>query len=150
MKNRFLIGLIFLLSGLFFLLKAHISNYFSIFLFLVGILFLILYITLKTYGFLVIGGIASGLGLALLFQYKSKTLFFIFSGLGFLLIYILGFLKKKSPKWPLLPACFLIGIGIYEELQRAGLIPYGIFKEILKYWPVILIIIGLYLIFKKK
>ncbi len=150
MKNKLFLGLILILLGVFFLLKTHISDNFSLFLLLVGIFFLILFLITKIYGLLIPGGILTGLGLALIYQNRSSALFFIFFGLGFILIYILGLIKGKSPFWPLIPGGIFLGIGIYEELLNRGIIPYNFIKKISPYWPVILIIIGLYLIFKKK
>ncbi len=150
MKNRLFLGLILILVGVFFLLKTQIPDNFSLFLLLSGTFFLILYLITKVYGLLVPGGILTGLGLGLTFQGKSSALFFIFLGFGFISIYVLGLIRGKSPLWPIIPGGILLGIGIYEELLNRGLIPYNFVKKISPYWPVILIIIGLYLIFKKK
>jgi len=150
MKNKLLLGLILILVGVFFLLKTQISDNFSLFLLLSGVFFLILYLITKVYGLLIPGGILTGLGFGLIYQGKNSALFFIFLGIGFILIYILGLIRGKSPIWPIIPGGILLGIGIYEELLNRGLIPYNFVKKITPYWPVILIIIGLYLIFKKK
>lgn len=150
MKNRLFLGLVLILVGVFFLLKTQISDNFSLFLLLSGIFFLILYLITKIYGLLIPGGILTGLGSGLTFQGKSSALFFIFLGLGFISIYILGLIRGKSPLWPVIPGGILLGIGVYEELLNRGLIPYNFVKKISPYWPVILIVIGLYLIFKKK
>lgn len=150
MKNKLLLGLILILLGLFFLLKTHISDNFSLFVLLVGVFFIILYLITKVYGLLIPGGILTGLGLGLIYQDRSQALFFIFLGLGFILIYILGLIRGKSPLWPIIPGGILLGMGIYEELLYREVIPYNFVKKISPYWPVILIIIGLYLIFKKK
>lgn len=150
MKNKLFLGLILILLGLFFLLKTQISDHFSLFILLVGVFFLVLYLITKVYGLLIPGGILTGLGFGLIYQDKNNALFFIFLGLGFILIYILGLIRGKSPLWPVIPGGILLGIGIYEELLARGVIPYNFIKKFSPYWPVILIIIGLYLIFKKK
>lgn len=150
MKNKLFLGLVLILLGFFFLLRIHISDNFSLFLLLAGIFFLILYVITKIYGILIPGGILTGLGLGLIYQGKSSSIFFIFLGCGFLLIYLLGFMKGKSHPWPLIPGGILLGIGVYEELLLRNIIPYDFIKTISPYWPVILIIIGLYLILKKK
>lgn len=150
MKNKLFLGLILILLGFFFLLKTHISDHFSLFLLLAGVFFLILYFITKVYGLLIPGGVLTGLGFGLIYQDKSSPLFFVFFGLGFILIYIFGLIKGKSPLWPIIPGGILLGIGVYEELLSRDIIPYNFIKKISFYWPIILIIIGLYLIFKKK
>lgn len=150
MKNKLLLGLILILLGVFFLLKTQISDHFSLFLLLAGVFFLILYFITKVYGLLIPGGVLTGLGFGLIYQEKSSPLFFIFLGLGFILIYLFGLIKGKSPLWPIIPGGIMLGIGIYEELILRDIIPSTFIKKITPYWPVILIIIGLYLIFKKK
>ncbi len=150
MKNRLILGLIFILFGTFFLLKDQISNYFSLFLLLLGIFFVVIYLITKTYGFLIPGSIFLGIGVGLFLEDKNPAYFLISFGLGFILIYILGFIYKKSPPWPLIPGAIFLGMGIYKILIYRGIIPKGFFEVVLPYWPVVLIIIGIYLILKKK
>ncbi len=150
MKNRLILGLIFILFGTFFLLKNQISDYLSLFLLLLGVFFIVIYLINKKYGFLIPGGILTGIGVGLFLEDKYPPYFLISFGLGFILIYILGLLYKKSPLWPLIPGAIFLGMGIYKILIYRGIIPKGIFETLLPYWPIILILIGIYLILKKR
>jgi hypothetical protein len=63
--------------------------------------------------------------------------FLIGPGIGFFLMYLIG----EREKGLLVPASVLTGIGVLFLFRYSG---------VLRYWPVILIIIGLVLIFKRQ
>ena len=79
----------------------------------------------------------------------SGTLFFMFFGTVFLLIYILHtmHIKKGEGKWPL-----YISIGLYAFslfIYLVEVVDLRIVENIVeKYWPIIFIIIGVIVLFK--
>lgn len=149
-------GIVLILAGVLWLVKPHIELSGGTFLMGLGLLFLVLWAFFAKYGFLVPGGILLGLGTGLWAspmgaEGTGRILFFLSFGVGFILIYLLDRLRRgKSPLWPLVPGGVLAGIGAYMAAERQGWIPPGM-VEYLKYlWPVLLIILGLYLLIKRK
>ena len=156
MKGRMFFGIVLILAGVLWLVKPHIELGGGTFLMGLGLLFLVLWAFFAKYGFLVPGGILLGLGTGLwtapmAAEGTGRILFFLSFGAGFILIYLLDRLRRgQSPLWPLVPGGVLAGIGAYMAAERQGWIPPGM-VEYLKYlWPILLILLGLYLLFRKK
>lgn len=71
----------------------------------------------------------------------------IVTGLSFLM----SFVNRPNDYALLLPAMTLIGIGVLFLLTNVGVIySFEIWENFEKFWPILLIILGLYLILKKR
>ncbi|HSK93500.1 MAG TPA: hypothetical protein VLA76_05525 [Candidatus Angelobacter sp.] len=109
--------------------------------------FLIAYAVTRNYGFLVPGGILTGLGLGIVWETSGPTaggVVLIGLGLGFVSIWLVDMLMKHTPVpwWPLVPGGILATIGFLVETGREGML-----SELSWLWPVALIAIGLVLLF---
>lgn len=109
--------------------------------------FLVAYAVTRNYGFLVPGGILTGLGLGIVWETSAATaggVVLIGLGLGFVTIWAIDLLMKHTPApwWPLIPGGILATIGFLVETGREGLV-----SELSWLWPVALIAIGLVLLF---
>lgn len=108
----------------------------------IGGAFLIAYAATRQYGFLVPGGIMTGLGLGIIWETQVEAgggAVLIGLGLGFVSIYLIDALVRQSAAlwWPIIPGGILAGIGILVETEREGLL-----DELELLWPVALIVLG--------
>ena len=151
MKTKdIIIGLVLIGLGLLFLadnldiVELDFSSLWPILVLLFGLAFVLSFLhNRKNYGLLMPATIFTLYGL--LFWYCSLTdwnnmhslwpLFLIGPGLGFYLMYLLGGKEKGL----LVPAGILVGLGLIFLLR---------FNIMLKYWSLILIVMGVYLIYK--
>ena len=117
-----------------------------LFLILVGGVFAAGYFYKKAFGLLIPGGILIGLGSGLAYEdlYSSwhvdaeSALFGL--GVGFLLIYVVSLLYERVNRWwPLIPGAVLVIAG-FPEWEWAD--------QILDFWPVAVMAIGLFLLFR--
>ncbi|MFQ5527477.1 MAG: hypothetical protein ACE5GX_14585 [Thermoanaerobaculia bacterium] len=143
-QGKLTAGAILIVIGLAFFLAPRFDIFESEYLFLVmGLAFMAGYFVRRIYGLLVPGGILFGLGL-------GATLDDAFArwgdgdqiglGLGFVLIYVIALVyQRRSHWWPLVPGGILIVSGIDKTQDVA----YYLFKN----WPLILVIVGVFLIF---
>jgi hypothetical protein len=111
---------------------------------LVGLIFLAVFLVTRNYGFLVPGGIVTGVGVGIVLAMEDQGrvgggLFLVSLGLGFVGIFILGalFRLRENHPWPLIPGGILCTIGLitlagtrYDEAARFA-------------WPAALIVLGL-------
>lgn len=113
---------------------------------LVGAIFLVAFLATRQYGFLVPGGIVSGVGVGIVLASEDPTgtrgpLFLVALGVGFVSIWLLGLLFRvpQSHWWPLIPGGILVTVGI------AGLLgPEA--QQYLDYWPIVLVVIGVLIV----
>lgn len=111
----------------------------------IGAAFIVAFVHQRSYGYLVPGGILTGIGLGMLFE---RGLFFSVAdpmqlgiGLGFLLIYVLDSLVTRTAGgwWPLIPGGILTFVGLAQNTDyiewffRGG-------------WSLVLVAIGLVLV----
>lgn len=113
----------------------------------IGAGFLVAYAATRAYGFLVPGGIMTGLGLGIIWEVQyggGGGAVLIGLGLGFLSIYLVDAAARRTPAgwWPLIPGGILATIGVLVEAGREGLL-----ADISRLWPIILIVIGAWLVF---
>jgi hypothetical protein len=127
-------------------------------LFLPGLalIFLVAGVTGRRPGLVIPGGILAGIGVGAILtqvplfflanQAKGGIFMLTFAG-GWVLITFLSPLAGRPMLWPLIPAAFMGVIGLGLVLGQAGL-------QILQLagvgWPVILIALGLYLVFRRR
>ncbi len=145
-RRRVLPGIMLIVIGVVFLLaqQAVVAA--------IGIAFLVAFFYARNYGLLVPGGIMTGLGLGIVYQSQSQVkagwAVVLGLGLGFISIYLFDVMtggRRGAQWWPLLPGGVLAVIGL---LQAGG--QYGVTGAIGRWWPLILIAIGVYLLFRRR
>lgn len=112
----------------------------------IGAGFLVAYAVTRHYGFLVPGGILTGLGLGIVWEVSSPTaggVVLIGLGLGFLSIWVVDAVMKHTPVawWPIIPGGILGTIGFLVETGREGLL-----ADLNWLWPAALIVVGVILL----
>jgi hypothetical protein len=136
------IGLAFLAGQLI----PHAGDYIVV---AIGLTFLAAFLVTREYGFLVPGGIVTGVGTGIVFAsnlpgVEGGSLFMLSLGFGFIAIWVIGlvFRVRENHPWPLIPGLILGGIGAaslagtrYSEIGRYG-------------WPIALIALGAILLIR--
>jgi hypothetical protein len=137
-------GVILIVLGIAFLVGQLLPNAGQYVPLLVGLSFLAVFLATRNYGFLVPGGIVTGVGVGIVLATEDQGrvgggLFLISLGLGFIAIYLLAalFRIRENHPWPFIPGGILVTVGV---VTLAGT-RYG---EIARYiWPAALIVLGL-------
>lgn len=115
----------------------------------IGIAFLVAYSATSQYGFLIPGAIMTGLGVGIIYQtrYGGGAAVVLGLGLGFVAIYVAGAVRHQFAGnwWPLIPGGVLTGIGLLAAANQQGLA-----GDVARWWPVLLIAFGLYLIVRRR
>ena len=156
-RNDLAGGIVLIGLGLFFLVSrlVDLDNWALLFLPALGAIFMIWGILAREGGLMIPGGIISGIGWGSYFIAGSSALdsgineggvFMVIFGLGFMSITLFSLIfAQETHWWALIPGGIISGIG-------AALLFGGVFLEALEilgtYWPVILILIGIYVIFQ--
>ncbi|NUM47429.1 MAG: hypothetical protein HUU38_22230 [Anaerolineales bacterium] len=156
-RNRIISGLVLILLGGLFLVNqiVEIPSVGKLFLPGLGLIFLIWGMITRTGGLLIPGGILIGLGAGI---YLSETLglegeqepgvFMLAFGGGFVLITLLSLVfSNEKHWWALIPGGILATIGAALYMGGAAL---DILEMIGKFWPVILIVMGVWIIFRRR
>lgn len=156
-SNRWVSGAILIVLGTFLLITQFfdLPNAGMLFLPALGAIFLLWGIFTRTSGLLVPGGILSGIGVG---SYLMDVLplsgdqdggvFLLSFGAGFALITLLSVIfTSDKHTWALIPGGILAAIGAMILMGGAAL---EVLETFGKFWPVILIILGLYVIFKRR
>lgn len=113
----------------------------------IGGAFLVAYAFTRQYGFLVPGGIMTGLGLGVIWETQTAPagggVVVIGLGLGFLSIYVIDLLVRGSAAlwWPIIPGGILAAIGVLIETEQGGLL-----AGMQWVWPVLLIAVGAFVL----
>jgi hypothetical protein len=117
-----------------------------------GVAFLLGRVTTGRYGYAVPAGILLAVGSYIGLQnqeafqsIRGGGLFFVLLGLGFALVYVIG--ARPAAIWPLFPATVLIGLG----LPPFGFASLGVLASlswIVGYWPLVLVLLGAWLLFR--
>jgi hypothetical protein len=146
------LGVVFLLSNL-----VPDRGRGALILFGVGAAFAVGRLTTGRYGYAVPAGLLMALAgyiLALEFNafavqshsISGAGLFFVLLGLGFVAVYVIGL--RPAVIWPLFPAVILVGLGLVL-LGAASLGPLASMSWIASYWPVALMLLGAWLLFRE-
>ncbi|MGC8838376.1 MAG: hypothetical protein ACP5UM_08165 [Anaerolineae bacterium] len=141
------VGALLILLGILFFLAQFVQFEGWVFLLGLGIIFLAVGWLLRTYGFLIPGGILAGLGVGIAAgnvlpeDGGQGGAVLLGLGLGFILVWLLGWaiLQEKHP-WPLIPGGIL---GVLGALLLAGAWGLQVLELLGKFWPVILVVIGI-------
>jgi hypothetical protein len=141
------LGVVFLLSNL-----VPERGRGGLFVLGLGAAFMIGRLTTGRYGYAVPAGILMAIGAHISLQDLGVTrgvasggLFFMLLGLGFAAAYMIGL--RPQAIWPLFPATVLIGLGLVL-LGASSLGPLASFGWISAYWPVALVLLGVWLMFR--
>lgn len=108
------------------------------------------YAVTRHYGYLVPGGILSGLGLGIVWQEQvlrdAGGAVLVGLGAGFLSIYLIDAFVRRSRAlwWPIIPGGITLTIGLMLE---AG--PGGTLVRFAPLWPIVLIVIGAALVLRQ-
>ncbi|HEY1292248.1 MAG TPA: hypothetical protein VGJ60_04075 [Chloroflexota bacterium] len=112
-------------------------------------------LTTGRYGYAVPAGILLAIGAYILIHefdvlgvqgVSSAGLFFVLLGLGFGAVYAIGL--RPTEVWPLFPAVILVGLGLVL-LGASSLGPLASLSWIASYWPVALVLLGAWLLFRE-
>src|SRR5215831_9013286 len=120
-----------------------------------GAAFAIGRLTTGRYGYAVPAGILLAIGVYILIHefnvpgvqgISSAGLFFALLGLGFAAVYAIGL--RPTEIWPLFPAVILVGLGLVL-VGASSLGPLASMSWIASYWPVALVLLGAWLLFRE-
>jgi hypothetical protein len=145
-QRSFVPGLILIALGIFLFVVQATGVGAEAIVAVIGVGFLLAYALTRQYGFLVPGGILTGLGLGIVWEVTAPTaggVVLIGLGSGFLAIWVVDALMKHTPVpwWPIIPGGILATIGFLVETGRQGLL-----AELNWLWPATLIVVGVILV----
>jgi hypothetical protein len=142
--NRMLPGLILIALGVIFLLsRTFVALSGAVLLGGLGALFIFAYFATRKYGWLIPGSILAGLGFGELIGWSSLGL-----GLGFIGIFVIDVIVRgKSHWWPLIPGVIITLDALGD---RANVVIAPLRNLISNWWPLLLIVIGLWLLFQNR
>ena len=109
----------------------------------IGVGFLMAYAATRTYGFLIPGGIMTGLGVGIVIETQAVGSqgepVLLGLGIGFLALYAVDAIVRRSEAlwWPVIPGGILSTIGVLVGTGREGWL-----DDAGSWWPAILIVIG--------
>ena len=158
-RNTMVGGALLVAIGLLVLLAQNIKveSLGLLFLPALGGLFLIAGIVGRQVGFIIPGGILTGIGLGTIFTQNPQLavndsaqggVFFIGFALGWLLIPVLSKLfTSETQWWPLIPGTIMALIGGGLMLGGAAL---NVLEFAGRWWPLILVALGLIIIVRRK
>jgi hypothetical protein len=150
MSGTWVAGLVLVGLGGYLLIARWIPDAGQYIVLAIGLILLIVFFATGEYGFLVPGGIVSGIGagIPLSIAYAGQLgggLFLISMGVGFLLIWVLALLfrvHERNP-WPLVPGLVLGTVGAALASGERG---RGVADAIATGWPIVLVVAGLLLL----
>jgi len=145
-KGQIIAGIILILVGISISgLRQLIGFHENSFMLLLGSLFIAAYFYKDNYGLLIPGCIIFGVGLSSThfgFVRSYSQFNTLGLGVGFIGIFVIDLINKgKTHWWPLIPGGILTIIGLSSS-------PFNLWKFFNLGWPVILIILGLWIIAK--
>lgn len=148
-SRRSVAGLILIVLGVLVLLGQRLAVGGEAVVALIGIAFLTAYALTRQYGFLVPGGIMTGLGIGIIYENRlngNGAPVLLGLGVGFLAIYAISSLRGRMPGdwWPLIPGTVLAVIGLMLAADATGAL-----ATVGRWWPLVLILIGLYIAFRR-
>ncbi|MFQ5594795.1 MAG: hypothetical protein ACE5HA_11675 [Anaerolineae bacterium] len=152
LRGRISTGAVLIVIGLVLLIAQRTDLRAWALLFL-GIGFLGMFFWSRHYGWLVPGGILTGLGTGIVMASALQNvpdnyeaaLFLVSFGLGFILIWVLDILfTRVSNWWPLIPGGIMVLIGLAVGVGGVAL---DILEFVGNWWPLILVIIGAWILF---
>lgn len=156
-RNRIIGGVVLIVLGGLFLLNqmVEIPSVGKLFLPALGLIFLIWGMITRTGGLLIPGGILTGIGAGVYLMDalplegdQQGGVFLLAFGGGFALITLLSLVfSSEKHWWALIPGVILAGIGTALYMGGTAL---KVLETAGKFWPVILILIGIWVIFRRR
>jgi len=149
-RQRSVIGIVLIALGVLFLVGQRLAIGGEGVVAVIGLAFLTAYAFTRNYGFLVPGGIMSGLGIGIIYETlldANGAPVLLGLGLGFITIYVISRLQGRMSAdwWPLIPGGILTTVGLFLAADQTGLL-----GTIGRWWPAALIIIGVFLIYRRR
>ncbi len=150
MERRSLPGVILILLGVIFIIGQRLGVGGEGVVAAIGLVFLIAFAFTRNYGFLVPGGIMTGLGIGIVYQSQVEgggAPILLGLGLGFVSIYALDAAGRRAVRgwWPLIPGAVLTLVGLLSASGSQGWL--GIVGQ---WWPLVLILVGGYLLLRPR
>lgn len=151
MERRVLTGVILIVIGVVFLVAQRYQVGGEAVVAAIGVAFLAAFAYTRNYGYLVPGGIMTGLGLGILYQAQRRDTGWavvLGLGLGFIVVYLVDVLtggRRAGRWWPLVPGGILLAIGLLQASGEPGLI-----GTLARWWPLLLIAIGVVLLLRRR
>ena len=136
-----------------FLLVGQLTGQWSWTMLILGLGFLGAFFWSRNYGWLVPGGILTGLGVGIVLNSTWRNppdnfeagMILVPLGLGFVLIWVLDVVfTRHSNAWPLIPGSILVLVGLAVGIGGMAL---DILNLAGQWWPLILILIGAWILF---
>ena len=142
-QRRLLAGTILIVVGLLSYLNPRIDILRTEYLLVgLGAIFIVAYFVMRKYGLLIPGCILSGLGLGVTFDHSLRNVGDgpqLGLGLGFIAIYLIGFLlERRRQWWPLVPGTVLVLSG-FDLTEDAA-------AYFFDHWELMLVVIGVLLV----
>lgn len=149
MEQRGIAGAVLIAVGVVLLIALQSGVGGEIVVAAIGVGFLVGYALRRHYAFLVPGGILTGLGIGIVFEtrYGGGAAVLLGLGAGFLSIYVIDApaRQRMGGWWPLIPGGILTVIGLALAAGQSGLL-----QAVGRWWPAILIIIGVYVLLRRR
>jgi hypothetical protein len=147
--RRSVAGIILIALGGLFLLGEYLRVGGEAIVALIGAAFLVAYALTRQYGFLVPGGIMTGLGIGIIYEDRVSAggaPVLLGLGAGFVLIYAVSALRGRMPGdwWPLIPGGILAAIGLMLASDATGAL-----AVVGRWWPLVLVLVGLYIVLRR-
>ncbi len=156
-RNRLISGLVMILLGGLFLVDqfVEIPSMGNLFLPGLGLIFLVWGMITRTGGLLIPGGILTGIGTGVYLMdvlplegEQEPGIFLLSFGAGFALITLLSLVfSDEKHWWALIPGGILATIGGALYMGGAAM---DVLELVGKFWPVALILVGVYIIFRRR
>lgn len=156
-RNRIISGLVLILLGGLFLVNqmVEIPSVGKLFLPGLGLIFLVWGMVTRTGGLLIPGGILTGIGAGVYLMEalplegeQDGGVFLMAFGGGFALITLLSLVfSTEKHWWALIPGSILAAIGVALYIGGTAL---KILETIGNFWPVALILVGIWVIFRRR
>ena len=150
MERRSLPGIILIVLGVTFIVGQRMGIGGEGTTAAIGLAFLVAFVWTRNYGFLVPGGIMTGLGLGIVIQNRAGgdgAPVLLGLGLGFCSIYALDAVNRRTLRgwWPLIPGGVLTLVGLAKASTTNSWL--GVAAQ---WWPVALIVVGGYLLLRPR
>ncbi|MDR5694573.1 MAG: hypothetical protein QN198_09715 [Armatimonadota bacterium] len=149
-QRRVVSGIVLIVLGIIFLVAQQTGIGGEGVVASIGVAFLVAYAFTRNYGLLVPGGIMTGLGIGIIYEARMDrggAPVLLGLGLGFLSITVIDLAVRRTQWgwWPLIPGGVLSLIGLLLAAGQAGIL-----GTIGRWWPAILILIGLALLLRRR
>lgn len=158
-RSRLVPGLILIGLGIFLLITRFTQAGERFFPFTLGTIFIIVYLITRRRGFLIPGGILTGLGTGIVISQTytpiqdevTGGIIVLSLGAGFAAIFVIEFFyTRTSDFWPLIPGGILGLVGTLLILTGLDLVTKMVLRSIGNLWPVVLIAIGAWILFRRR